>query len=154
MSISSSYVQAGAALLAAALRDPADIVGGETLWAFTQLTEAFCAHLSETEQQSQIYQRLVEKTQHIAEPMQADVTPEGDQFRFGTRLLEAFATYVEQAGVVIAFLLEQRLASQLASLLKQFEHVLSTLVQEIAEVPGGPPVQLALVTFERSKPRE
>jgi len=89
----SAFVQAGGALLATALRDPADIVRGSTLWDFTQLTEVFCTHLSESERTGQPYQQLVASIQAIAEPMSTDLTPVEGGYHLGTTVLEAFAVY-------------------------------------------------------------
>lgn len=127
-----SYIQTGMALLAAALRDPAPIISDETLWQFSQVVDAFFVHLTEEERNSEPHLTLASKKQDIRDVFFHDITPipERDAFRFGPGLIEAFAAYAEQAGVVISHLLEQRSdSSRFAEQLQRFEAIMVSFVR-------------------------
>lgn len=128
------FMQTGAALLTAALRDPAPIVSGESTWNFIQVTDKLFTHLTEDARNSEPYQTLLGKKQAILEAID-DFTPQAGGNRLGERLIEAFAAYIEQAGKVVPLLEEQTDEPHVADLFHQFEQVMTGLTQEIAEVP-------------------
>lgn len=151
MNPSTSFIQAGAVLLATALRDPAPIVSDATTWGFIKVTDAFFVHLTEEERNGEAFMMLMDKKQTIATTFVRDMTPVPEQhaFRFGPELIEAIACYVEQAAIVMAKLLEQRANdAHFAEHLQQFEAIMASLKNDIAEVPPqGDAVREALAAF-------
>ncbi len=149
----SSSVQAGAALLAAAMRDPAPIIDLITFWDFMKVVEASAGHLSEDEKASPLYQDHVACYDRIYQ-LRTDMTPAGsDQMQLGDQLIEAMAAYAEQVASLLP-LLEHSEAASLSSSQQEFARVLSRVVRDIEEVPGGPAVQTALATFKQWTDRE
>jgi hypothetical protein len=141
-------VQAGARLLAAALRDPADIIAFDTVWEFMRAVEGFCRHLTDGEKASVAYRELVAGYTCISQ-LQHDITAVGeDWLRVGPQLIEAFATYAEQLANLLALLLDRHDASHLAALLQPFEQVTARIEREVQEIPGGPAVQDAFAAFQ------
>ncbi|GCE32099.1 hypothetical protein KDA_75830 [Dictyobacter alpinus] len=145
----SSYIQAGAALLAAALRDPAPILDLVTIWDFMKVVQAAVSNLTEEEKTSSLYQEHVRCYDRIYR-LQTDMTPVGeDHMQLGELLIEALAAYAEQAASLLPLLLERCDSSAaLASLQEAFTSVMERAIREIEEVPGGPAVQQALTTFK------
>lgn len=146
----SSYVQAGTELLAAAMRDPAPIINLETFWQFMQVVEAFAQSLTALERTGLSYQGHIACLERIQQS-QNDVTPEGLEFRMGNQLIEAFAAYTEQAASLLTFLIEHRPTAQTASLLEAFQLAMENVVRDVKEVPHLEALDQALATFEQDQ---
>jgi hypothetical protein len=144
-----SYKQAGATLLAAAMRDPAPILNMDTFWRFMQVVEQASGYLTDGERTSSAYQEHVAYYDRIYR-LQHDITPvDEDWMCLGPQLTCAFAAYAEQAAALLTLLLDHRPAAHLAPLLQEFEQVMQQVAREVREVPGSAPVQHALAAFEQ-----
>ena len=150
-----SSVQAGARLLAAAMRDPAPIVNLSTFWDFMKIIEACACQLTDAEKASPPYLDHVTSYDRVYQ-VQADVHPVGDgqMVQLGEQFTEALAAYADQVADLLPLLLEHAEDAQSASFLSQFEGVLAAVAQEVHEVPGGKAVQFALAAFEHCHKRE
>ena len=146
----SSYVQAGANLLAAAMRDPAPIINLATFWQFMQVVESFALQFSDQEKTIPSYQDHIACYEQIVQ-WQNDMTPVGgDLLRMGDQLIEALAAYAEQAAFILTDLLERRPHTQIRPLLEQFQGAMDNVVREVKEVsPLIESTRNALATFEQ-----
>lgn len=149
-----SSVQAGAQLLAAAMRDPAPILRLSTFWDFMKVVKACASELTDAEKASPLYQEHIVCFDRIYQTRNDMLPVSDDHMQLGEHLTEALAEYMEQAVSLLPLLLERGDAAHQASLRQEFVSVFSRVVQDIEEVPGGPAVQQALTTFKSWTARE
>jgi len=98
-----SYIQAGTDLLAAALRDPSPIVDLATFWQFMKIVAKSEDLLTTLEKTGQSYQHHLACTLRLKE-LQGDIHPmDSEFFRLGDQLVEAMAAYAEQGYIHFGF---------------------------------------------------
>lgn len=150
-----SSIQAGARLLAAAMRDPAPILNLTTFWDCMKVVEAAASHLTDDEKANPLYQDHVSCYDRVYQA-RTDMIPvsDGQMMQMGEQLIEALSAYAEQAADLLPVLLEHGNAAWEAALRQEFADVFSRVERDIEEVPGGPEVQQALAVFRQWTQRE